>query len=269
MLIHQPDNSVGNYNENTYIYKGIEWYPHFHKNFEIAYVMAGTVSVTLREKTFTANSGEWIFVLSNQIHSYSGSPDSKTLVTVFSEDFVPKFRETVRGKIAENPIFSLNKDFGKYAISRLISDISVIEKKGIFYSVCAAFLESAQLVEKSRKSESDMLDILDYIEEHFKEPLTLEQLADRFGYERHYLSRLFNSTYKINFRRLINGYRVDAAKDFLSDRKMNITEISDACGFPSIRSMNYIFKEMTGQTPSEYAKSPYDVNSGINKRINL
>ena len=254
MLIHQPSNSLGNYNENTFVYNGIKWYPHFHRNYEVAFVMAGNVRLALRDEVITAKKGDWIFILSNQIHSYDGDADSKTLVTVFSEDFVPLFREAVNGMTSSCPIFRASAEFSEYAVSRLSAGCPLMEKKGIFYSICSAFLSTADLSPTGQRSDSGMMDILGYIGEHYSEPLTLCGIADRFGYEPHYLSRLFNRTYRINFRRLLNSYRVDAAKKLLTEKKLNITEISEACGFPSIRSMNYVFREMTGQTPSEYAR---------------
>ena len=43
MILYQESNSQSNYNYNIVIYDNVEWQLHFHKNFEIVYVMDGEV----------------------------------------------------------------------------------------------------------------------------------------------------------------------------------------------------------------------------------
>ena len=41
MIFHQPHNSKTNYNYNAFFYQKEKWDPHFHKNFEVIYVLEG------------------------------------------------------------------------------------------------------------------------------------------------------------------------------------------------------------------------------------
>ena len=84
--------------------------------------------------------------------------------------------------------------------------------------------------------------MLDTIALHYNENISLKTLAEEFGYEYHYLSRLLNKGYGINFNQLLNNYRVEAATELLQTTKLTITEIAEKSGFQSIRNFNLVFK---------------------------
>ena len=52
MIIHQQHNSLGNHNYNAFFYNHCEWFYHFHKNYELAYVLEDEVELTINEKKY-------------------------------------------------------------------------------------------------------------------------------------------------------------------------------------------------------------------------
>ena len=83
-------------------------------------------------------------------------------------------------------------------------------------------------------------------------------MAQELGYEMHYLSRVFSANVKINLRRYINLYRVDAAKERLINSENGIAQIALESGFQSIRNFNRVFSASTGMTPVEYRKRSHE-----------
>lgn len=87
------------------------------------------------------------------------------------------------------------------------------------------------------------------------EELTLQKLSDMLMVTPHQLSRILNSKRNMNFRSLINSYRI---KDALSRMSLypekNILEIALESGFNSKSSFNSVFMKSTGVTPSDYRK---------------
>ncbi|MHB1051245.1 MAG: helix-turn-helix domain-containing protein [Bacteroidota bacterium] len=93
----------------------------------------------------------------------------------------------------------------------------------------------------------------------FTDPLlTLPQLAEMIAVSPHNLSEVINSRLKKNFYDLVNGYRIEQVKKDLSDpakSHLKILSLAFDAGFNSKATFNTLFKENTGQTPSDYRKS--------------
>ena len=90
---------------------------------------------------------------------------------------------------------------------------------------------------------------------YLNEDLTSKEVAQKLNISTNHLSQVINENLGKNFFDFVNGYRVDLAKQKLSDPANNIyTIISLAydCGFSSKSSFNAIFKKFVGVTPSEF-----------------
>ncbi len=86
--------------------------------------------------------------------------------------------------------------------------------------------------------------------------LTINELAEKTGIPVLQLSQAVNNMSGKNFNDYINSYRVEKLKLLLEDpanRKYKIMSLAYDCGFTSKSSLIRIFKNQTGQTPSEYA----------------
>ena len=93
---------------------------------------------------------------------------------------------------------------------------------------------------------------------YLKNDLTLTQLSGEVGIPRHQLSQAINSCYTGNFFDLINGYRIEAFKQFASQpekRHLSLLGIAQEAGFNSKASFYSVFKKKTGMTPSEYLET--------------
>ena len=79
-------------------------------------------------------------------------------------------------------------------------------------------------------------------------------VAQKYGYNYQYLSRTFNKTFKTNFKKMLNYYRLEQAIAFLDETDMSISQIAFESGFQSIRSLNAVCLETYGKSPSEVKK---------------
>lgn len=253
MIFHQPHNSVGNYNYNAFIYTDIAYTAHFHKNFELIYVLEGQFQLTVNGTTETVNCGEMALILSNQIHAFEVLRPSRIWVCVFSEEYVPRFAAEMSGKQGSNFVFTPPEAVRSLFLQQMIPEgTSVYMKKACFYAACDCYLQSVTLEDRSGKTDFVIGKVLDWISEHYAEEISLKELAQLFGYEYHYFSRLLRQEYAINFKQLVNRYRVEAAVYLLESTDLSITQIALQSGFQSIRSFNHVFRELVGCTPSAY-----------------
>lgn len=92
-----------------------------------------------------------------------------------------------------------------------------------------------------------------YIEQHYREPLTLDTLAEAAGYSRYHFSRLLRQQ-GTDFTALVNRRRLQAAELMLRDEGISVTEAALSAGFASLTTFNRVFKEEKGCTPTEFRR---------------
>ena len=95
---------------------------------------------------------------------------------------------------------------------------------------------------------------MDYIEKHYQEEITLEDVAKQVGLSSNYFSRLFKSQTGTNFSDKILSFRMEKAKEILRDTDYNIKDITYMVGYVDPNYFTKLFKKYTGKNASEYRK---------------
>lgn len=86
--------------------------------------------------------------------------------------------------------------------------------------------------------------------------LSLSQLAKLTGVNKHHLSEVLNKHAGKNFYEFINEYRIEFVRRRLAaDTERTILDIAFEAGFSSKSTFNAVFKQFTGETPSQYRKA--------------
>ena len=97
--------------------------------------------------------------------------------------------------------------------------------------------------------------IIRHVYDHACEQITLSGVASSLGISESHLSHLFARQFQMNFRRFINAIRIDKAIMLMRYPNLNLTQISDQCGFESLRTFRRAFVRETGILPAEYIRS--------------
>lgn len=256
MIVHQPHNSLGNYSYNAFFYDDCEWFYHFHKNYELLYVLEGEVELTLGGKKLLVGAGTFAIVLPNEFHAYRTPTHCRVWIAVFSADFVGEFAKLTEGKQALDPRFTCQTQVAGYLLGELITERtpSLLAMKSLLYAACGEFYRQVSLQDIGQEQDL-VLEMVRYISAHFQEELSFARLAELFGYEYHYLSRLFHRHFNMHFKQFLNMYRIDFARQQLLFSGSTITDIAYSAGFQTVRSFNRVFTEHTGLTPSQFRKT--------------
>jgi AraC-like DNA-binding protein len=96
--------------------------------------------------------------------------------------------------------------------------------------------------------------ILEYVNEHYKEPITRRALARAVGYHESYVSHSFLENLNISLTDYILSLRIGDARALLRSTDQSISSIALSLGFGSIRSFNRAFLKFVHTTPREYRK---------------
>ena len=94
----------------------------------------------------------------------------------------------------------------------------------------------------------------EFIRQHLSEPLDLKTVADQAHLSSCYFCKKFKETTGLTLTGYISRTRVDAAKNLLIQPYARISEVAYEVGFQSLTHFNRVFKEITGQSPTQYRK---------------
>jgi AraC-like DNA-binding protein len=105
------------------------------------------------------------------------------------------------------------------------------------------------------KMDHDMLKIIQYLLEHFSEPLDINEAIELTGKQRTFFYRKFKAVTSLTPNRFVSRLRLQAAIFQLVSTEKPITEIAFDCGFESIHYFNKCFRQEHAMSPREFRKS--------------
>lgn len=123
---------------------------------------------------------------------------------------------------------------------------------------CLWQIEEALAASRSATGNPSMSLILDYIQQHYMEPINLSDVASHFHFNATYLSSLFSAHNDEGFSEYLNRVRIDKAAELLITTDLPISDISLKVGYSDHSYFTKVFKKLKGQSPSQYRKSPSD-----------
>lgn len=110
-------------------------------------------------------------------------------------------------------------------------------------------------IENESKNNSIIYSIVEYINSHLEEEITLKELGELFHINPYYLSQLFKEDTGINYHNYLTTARINEAKSLLVSTQMKISQIASSVGFSDYRVFTKVFKKYEGILPTEYRAS--------------
>ena len=223
---------------------------HLHKSFELVFVMEGVLTVTIGTEKYQVKRGEAALIFPGQPHAYFTEKESYNKIVVFSPDYLEDLYDVFRGGKRHYPVFRFDEPEFPQALTGSREDRYMV--RSLLYRVASAYAKGEACTDFSTRDEHLMYQIVSYVDEHFKEELTLKALSVQFGYNYQYMSGLIQTIYGCSFPCALHSKRIAFAQDLLLKREKSISEIAEACGYPSMRSFDRNFKKIEGCSPREY-----------------
>lgn len=104
------------------------------------------------------------------------------------------------------------------------------------------------------KKRMELSRIREYLDEHFREKIVLEELARNFYVDKYYLTKIFKEAYGVTITAYILSMRITRAKSLLRFTDMTIEEVGAAAGMSDANYFARSFKKTEGMTPREYRR---------------
>lgn len=263
--------------------------PHWHKEIEIIYVVKGSVNIGYNDQIIQVHEGEVFVFGSGESHYFLASPGSNRLVYQFD---LLLFRDSLfkdRGQTELSKTFEKAENHSIHwptaVKEQVIECLENLHKEmetladGYEYAMLSELLKlmtiyyrdipekkinqnSASFVEatKNREVLERLNKIFIYIEDHYNEVITLEDIAKFIGFSPYYFSRFFKKNTGQTFMQFLTDYRINQAKYILSHEKIPMIEVAEKSGFHSVKTFHHVFKEEVGLSPLKYQKSIFGNN---------
>jgi len=145
------------------------------------------------------------------------------------------------------------------ALNNKTSPKVLIETQGILKVLLSGFITDPVTSPANPLQSKRISDVLYYISEHLEETLTVQRLATYCHLNPDYFSRLFNEQIQMRPLDYIQLKRIERAQLLLTTTNHSLKEIANLVGFPNISYFNRIFSRISGQTPSDYRKSYWNI----------
>ena len=219
--------------------------PHYHDSIEIIYMIHGKAKTYVNGTSYEFSEGDISICNTQQVHFYENYPQEKlAFCVVLSHKYTHDFRQV--HKDTAFPSLLTNKEHNA-KIYALLNEWFNLENRTFLTDCAYANLLLDMLVKLYGFSDmkainplnATAIELVNYINENYANPLTLETAAKHFGYSTEYFSKMFKHAVGKNFLSFLNTTRAQQAKKMLtaSDRKLSLQEICTACGFNNTVSM--------------------------------
>lgn len=248
-----------------------------HEFRELIYVDSGYIEVEAEDYVGIVNEGELIVHREMETHSISCPLDDAPNVIIIGFEchsreldlfaksptlLTPELQRLLTDIIKEGrnvflPPYDVPnlRDMKKRRDYPFGADQLIQIKLEAFFIELIRSRETASTVNDVSSGDSKMQEVLHYIEENFRERISLDELCFLYGTNKTSLCNGFKDTYGSTIINYINVLKIKEAKRLLREGKYNLTQISSMVGFSSIHYFSRIFKQYENQSPSAYIKS--------------
>lgn len=242
---------------------GGDWHsvPHTHNHMELFFIVGGSGQFQIHDQLYPVNINNLVIINPNVPHTeVSLNAQPLEYIVLGIEGIELATGENSNGQ------FCILDHFESVEVSSCLRNIlREMELKNTGYEdVCQAYMEilvirlmrntalavpaEPQVISANRQCAA----VRRYIDLHFKESLTLEQLAQEAHMNKYYLSHAFKHTYGVSPINYMISRRIEESKYLLAETDLSMSQISQLLGFSSLSYFSQVFRRTQTVSPREY-----------------
>lgn len=245
---------------------GGDWHsvPHTHTHMELFYIVGGKGQFLIEDRLYPVSANNLVIITPNVPHTEVSLNAQPLEYIVLGIDGVEL---TTGGN--SNGQFCILDHFESAEVSSCLRNIlREMELKNTGYTdICQAYMEiliirlmrntalavqsEPQLTAGNRQCAA----VRRYIDLHFKEPLTLELLAQEAHMNKFYLSHAFKREYGISPISYMISRRINESKYLLTETDLSMSQIAQLLGFSSLSYFSQVFHKTQGISAMEFRQS--------------
>ncbi len=272
--MRKPDFEL-QYKRDSYL-KNVEL--HHHDFFELYFLMSGDVTYIIESRLYHVMPGDMLMISPRELHQLCIRPERSAyeryvlwldpqLLPRLSTELTdlgscfdptrpgygnllrldPQERALIQSLLEALHRESQTEGFG----SDLLRESLLVQ---LLVAINRLVVREGAQPEEAGKSNLAVSKVIDYVNLHYGEPLSLDMLAEKFYVSKYHLSHEFNRQVGTSLYRYIQKKRLLIARQLLAQGKRP-NEVYSACGFGDYAGFYRAFKTEYGAAPREYALS--------------
>ena len=242
---------------------GGDWHsvPHTHNHAELFYIVGGKGQFLIEDQLYPVNTNHLVIINPNVTHTEVSLNAQPLEYIVLGIDGVELSIDNT-----SNGQFCILDHFESMDITSCLRNIlrEMELKQPGYEDICQAFMEiliirlmrSTGLSVPSEPQNSvanhQCAAVRRYIDLHFKESLTLDQLAEEAHMNKFYLSHAFKREYGVSPINYMISRRLEESKYLLAETDLSMSQIAQLLGFSSLSYFSQVFHRTQEITPMEY-----------------
>ena len=245
---------------------------HWHRAVEIIYMQEGSLDVTVESENFTIQKGDCIVINGNVLHSTKcTSPNTAILLQIpldFMEKYIPDLGQLIF--LFDFRIKDQRQQTKQAMLKTILEQLQIINDvrpDGYLLRFNSLIFEllfqlyhnfAVKILQNSTSQEKKDMDrlepVLNYISEHYREPISLNEIAEVACLQTGYFCRFFKKKMGITFLEYQNEYRLSFIYRDLITTRDPVHVILERHGFTNYKLFRRIFFEHFGNTPTQIRK---------------
>jgi AraC-like DNA-binding protein len=248
---------------------------HLHELYEVYYLYEGQRMYFVRDRSYLVLPGDLVLINRQDVHATadSGKPGHERVVINFSADFLQPLPEEAPYLLdafeQESPVLRLDlkvrrevedilsrmaREAGRSALGQMFALRGLLAELLLF---TARFVHTNRVAAPEHVSplHRKMSDIVRYLNEHYAEPIRLDELSARFDISPAYLSRMFKEITGFSLVEYVQLVRVREAQRRLETTHDKVITIAEQVGFGSLVQFGRVFRQLVHTTPLRYRQT--------------
>jgi AraC-like DNA-binding protein len=237
---------------------------HKHNYYHLFYLTRGEAVFSVDGTETLVKAGQMVFAPKGVIHGY------EKIECPIMESYQIKF---VVFDVGLNTVLSRVKpfldgdNFSTSVIRQIVAESTQLNpatQSSIRSYLLSLLYYMTAPYRRGDDSESQVIDttgfspvskkIVDFLEGHYMEDVSLQAIADCVGFNKNYICSVFKHDSRLTIGECLNLIRIRKAAELISYSDMDLSQVYSATGFANLSHFNRIFKKITGIPPGQYRK---------------
>lgn len=226
-------------------------------------VLSGSGTLNYDGDTYHLTAGDCIFIDCHKAYSHATSEDywnlkwvhfyGVSMANIYAK-YVERGGEPVFHPQDVSDFLNIWEQLYETADSTdYIRDMKINEGLNALLTMLMAQSWSTEAAVTTSKK-NNLLDIKKYLDEHYPDKITLDDLSETFFINKFYLTRIFKLQFGVTLNDYLLHVRITHAKQLLRFTDKTVETIGLECGMGSVHYFSRMFKKVEGLAPSEYRR---------------
>lgn len=256
---------------------------HFHNFYEVYYLLGGSRYYFIKDNTYYVKSGDLVLVDKRELHRTLETMEKfhhRMLVNVYDhmlQDQEGHLNQLLKELFRDGSMIlsfgGADKEYVDELTNRIYTEIRQ-KKTGYELMIRSYVVQLLTFAVRNRdilKKEAEdslkrankrIFEILNYINTHYAENLSLESVAQEFYISKFYLSHAFKEVTGFTFVEYLSNVRIKEAQRLLYKTNYPVSQVAEMVGFGTVTHFGRVFRKISGDSPLNYRKQEkmYDID---------